>query len=184
MHKQTAHSDVQIKCQNCDYICKHEIHLKHHMRRMHEEKRFVCEECGCKFYIQGQLNRHIRETHNDTDFVCDQCNWTGKNKETFKRHLEKHLGIKYECKKCDHEAVSSKALRAHINIVHENVKYQCHVCDYNAKSRSNLLKHLERPDHGGRGTNWRMKELGIKPKNYRKKKKENQKETKLEVDSI
>merc|ERR1711879_877068 len=56
MHKQTAHSDVQIKCQNCDYICKHEIHLKHHMRRMHEEKRFVCEECGCKFYIQGQLN--------------------------------------------------------------------------------------------------------------------------------
>ena len=173
MHKQTAHSDIEIKCDLCDFVCKHKRFLQRHMKTMHEEKRFVCQECGCKFSLQGLLNRHLRDSHNDTDFVCDQCDFTTKNKARFKRHVNKvHLGIKYKCRHCDHESVSEKAKRQHEKVVHENVRYPCHICDHVFNTKCNLMKHLERPDHGGRGTNWRLKEQGIKQKNYRKKKAE------------
>ena len=169
MHKQTAHSDIEIKCDLCDFICKHKIFLKRHIHLMHEERKFVCQQCGRNFALQGTLNRHLRETH--TNFVCDQCEFTSTNKETFKRHVDKlHLGIKYKCKQCDHESISQKARRAHERLVHENIKYPCHICDHVSNNKCNLMKHLERPDHGGRGTNWRLKEMGKKQKNYHKTK--------------
>ena len=171
-HKETAHSDNEINCELCDFICKHKKFLDNHMKTMHEEKRFICQQCGSKFGLQGSLNRHLRESHNNTEFICDQCDFTSKSKITFKRHMNKmHLGIKYKCKLCDHESVSARARLNHVKDVHDNVRYPCHICDHVAKNKSNLKNHLEREDHGGRGTSWRLKELGIKQKNYRKNKK-------------
>ena len=60
------------------------------------------------------------------------------------QHIDtKHLGIKYNCEHCDHQASSKYTLQTHVESIHLGIKYPCPFCEYQASYKNCLKEHIQ-----------------------------------------
>ena len=54
----------KYKCEQCDYSCSTNGHLKQHIKMVHDKiKDIDCEQCDYKCSTNGDLNKHIKQVH-------------------------------------------------------------------------------------------------------------------------
>ena len=73
------------------------------------------------------------------------CDYISTRTNDLKRHKEiKHIGIRYQCDKCELSASTPANLKVHIESKHENIIYPCDQCDYIATLPGSLKVHIGR----------------------------------------
>jgi len=115
-------------CQFCDYTAKTEFGLKAHKLKHKEVVSCKCGDCGKGFISITSMLKHAVQEHGG--LKCPQnCDKRFHSRTRYSMHIKtQHEGLKYECKLCGKEFLSSDGLKAHRNI-HMGVKpYQCDQC--------------------------------------------------------
>lgn len=83
------HSDVEHRCQECDYTTKKPYLLTRHIITHHSmEKPFECDKCQKKFKLKRALTVHIQQAHTDAvkTFKCNFCDKTFGSSTNFYTH--------------------------------------------------------------------------------------------------
>ena len=58
------------------------------------------------------------------------------------RHIKlKHLGVRFDCKKCEARFTDKKNLVRHEQSRHEGIKYECDVCGKMFSQKSHMTMH-------------------------------------------
>ena len=52
-----------------------------------------------------------------------------------KHHQSVHMGRKFQCPECEHQAYQKSSLVAHRKAVHMGQKFHCQECDYQATEK-------------------------------------------------
>ena len=61
-----------------------------------------------------------------------------------KRHLQtQHVGFRFPCNQCEHQATTKKRLKIHHDNEHDGVRYTCDQCDFKSKRMQHLQKHKQ-----------------------------------------
>jgi DNA-directed RNA polymerase subunit RPC12/RpoP len=82
------------------------------------------------------LTRHDRAVHVGQKYRCRECDHQATSKGSITRHHEEvHKGKKYQCPECDHQVTSKGSLKQHQQAIHEGKKYPCRECGYQATSK-------------------------------------------------
>ena len=71
VHNQTIHTEVRIniesgnniKCDQCQYVCKYNIQLKKHMKNVHGSPIFECSQCDFEAIVIADLWKHKFHEH-------------------------------------------------------------------------------------------------------------------------
>ena len=98
---------------------------------------------------KSSLKIHTKVAHEKLkDHQCEHCEKSFSSKWCFKIHKMTHSDIqeRIKCSKCKKKTCSSKrALKVHINIVHDKIKnYQCEDCDQSFYAKAHLKWHVTR----------------------------------------
>lgn len=68
------HSDVEFRCDQCDYVTKKKVLLTRHQLTQHsDEKPFVCNLCGRAYKLKRALTVHIAQHGSTTTYQCPFC---------------------------------------------------------------------------------------------------------------
>ncbi|XP_044729642.1 zinc finger protein 883-like [Chrysoperla carnea] len=142
-HLETVNSS-EVKCNQCDKICKNEYLLKRHLNtHRSEDEKYVhkCDICKRKFMYAKSLAEHQKQGHDNEEVICDQCGKVFKDKYRLSQHLSSHIdGLKFTCDQCPKEFKSLTALKAHKK-THAEKSYECEVCGKKFSLRGQLTVH-------------------------------------------
>ena len=150
-------------CPFCNYFCKESEKLSDHFKGLHGSEAKVitvktednkvreihpCYECGKTFDKKG-IRSHIQRVHlKSCDFLCDQCEYATIDKRYLLGHKQIYheegakLG-RHKCKKCEKLLVTSRTLKRHDEIVHQQIKHHfCEKCDFGSYELRDLTKHV------------------------------------------
>lgn len=95
----------------------------------------------CSFSAKKPIKTHIRTEHQHFRHVCHMC------AKGLHEHLVTHESVKgprMKCELCPSSFRNSRALRAHVVLVHQKPSqtYQCPHCPKVKKSAANLSSHI------------------------------------------
>ena len=76
---------------------------------------------------------------------CSQCDFTGKEGQEMRGHVEKKHKTEFKCKECDFVTKNKVLQRQHMKITHG--KKKCESCAFNAEN-SGALKEHQQAEHG------------------------------------
>ena len=76
---------------------------------------------------------------------CSQCDFTGKEGQEMRGHVEKKHETEFKCKECDFVTKNKVLQRQHMKSTHG--KKKCESCPYNAENKSALKEH-QQAEHG------------------------------------
>ena len=76
---------------------------------------------------------------------CSQCDFTGKEGQEMRGHVEKKHKTEFKCKECDFVTKNKVLQRQHMKSTHG--KKKCESCPYNAENKSALKEH-QQAEHG------------------------------------
>lgn len=81
------HSDVQFRCDKCDYVTKKKVLLNRHLVTQHSNQRpFVCDYCGRDFKMKRALTVHIAQHASTTKYQCPFCERSFNSSTNFYTH--------------------------------------------------------------------------------------------------
>lgn len=81
------HSNVEFRCDECDYVTKKKVLLNRHMLTQHSTDRpHVCNLCGRDFKMKRALTVHIAHHGSSTKFKCPFCTRTFNSSTNFYTH--------------------------------------------------------------------------------------------------
>ena len=142
------------KCNECDYKCTRPENLKKHIRFVHAGiADFKCQKCDNEYKSRSELTSHMTR-HEGLKIKCTEpdCNKLFKSKKALKLHVQiLHEGVRHFCDQCDFKTTMKCYLKDHINSVHAGVKQFCQLCDYKANSKGTLYAHMS-SKHGERSS--------------------------------
>lgn len=95
------------KTSECDICGKQYFYLSIHKQRVHGPQIIVkCEHCGLDM-PKNNYRKHVTRLHTHVKiYKCTVCEKEFKLQRSFKMHMDIHLGIKYPCYFCAHQATS------------------------------------------------------------------------------
>ena len=81
---------------------------------------------------------------------CNQCKYKASRARALKGHLERvHEGVCYPCEQCDYKAVTKSSLKDHIKIEHKGFCYECiYECIYKSRTNTSLNEHIDNVHKG------------------------------------
>lgn len=101
-----------------------------HMKRVHE-RAYVqkCKICGKELSSTFTFKEHCRIAHTNTEtpkVKCDVCGTMLKNKESLRKHMQKHKQASeiHICNICGKESPNKDALLKHKKNMHWNKDYR------------------------------------------------------------
>ena len=149
----------QVTCPECFDICKNELKLKKHMRKVHGKKLklkkpFKCGYCRKKFAKLAKLKVHEEGhqvtqgivTHEDErPFKCQHagCPKSFKDKDGLRSHQAVHTNERpYECPTCGTKFKHRDSLKTHMKIHTEEKQFQCTICSQTFRRKDHLKDHV------------------------------------------
>ncbi|KAF6738675.1 Zinc finger protein 142 [Oryzias melastigma] len=114
------------KCSQCSEVFGKPTALKQHFKVNHREphikERLTCFEQGCQFSSSNhqEYQFHLTSMHGLNLIPCtsSSCTWAFPTREEMEGHRESHLPFGCFC--CPFVAQTAKALRDHLNRLHDN----------------------------------------------------------------
>ena len=101
------------------------------LEKLHEKcsvmkvKKFKCNKCEEEFDDKDDLKQHRLNNHNTRGiFKCDLCDWEFSEEWKYDVHV-KTCGSN-SCDQCEEFFQTSKTLKMHVKIAHEEVRIFCH----------------------------------------------------------
>ena len=148
-HKHSVHAEASYFCDKCSSFYKSKALYDQHMRT-HEEgyvrPNFTCEICDKSFTTKYVMSTHIKSEHLGIKrmFQCSQCGKKFRQRNSYKMHMNAHLGIKpYVCDLCGKSFSYHKSLKEH-KYMHETFKrFQCKLCSKHFRQKTTLHIHMK-----------------------------------------
>lgn len=111
------------------------------LEKMKEElKKYSCSYCYEKFKAKNSLYNHIYAVHQK--HACEQCNFTHRNEEYVKLHMNTHEGKDpNQCRYCDKVFSSKISTIRHMEVHLDSKKYQCDKCGLCFSQTTVLYNH-------------------------------------------
>ena len=54
----------------------------------------------------------------------------------------KHLGVRFDCPKCDYNATQKGNMKNHMGAVHDGIIHACNQCKYKVSTKRYLALHM------------------------------------------
>ncbi|KAM6179130.1 zinc finger protein 142 isoform 2-T2 [Rhynchocyon petersi] len=170
----TSHSQPPLQCPFCDFTCRHQLVLDHHVKghggtrlykctdcaystknrqkitwhsRIHTgEKPYRCHLCPYACADPSRLKYHMRIHKEERKYLCPDCGYKCKWVNQLKYHMTKHTGLKpYQCPECEYCTNRADALRVHRETRHREARaFMCEQCGKAFKTRFLLRTHLRK----------------------------------------
>lgn len=81
------HSDIEFRCDKCDYVTKKKVLLNRHLVTQHSNVRpYVCNYCGRDFKMKRALTVHIAQHGSTTKYQCPFCQRSFNSSTNFYTH--------------------------------------------------------------------------------------------------
>lgn len=81
------HSNIELHCDQCDYVTKKKVLLTRHLVTQHSnEKPFVCNLCGRAFKMKRALTVHLAQHGSTTTYKCPFCERKFNSSTNFYTH--------------------------------------------------------------------------------------------------
>ena len=144
-----SYSNVEKKCEFCDYKTKRRVHIRRHMRKHTGERPFKCEKCGDNFSCNSGLTQHTKRMHTDRlEFMCNVCGKAFKAGSDLRQHEVRHNENRpkpFSCEICNHKFLSKKDSERHKTVHYPPSKW-FHCPEDECSSKFKTAHHLKR--HG------------------------------------
>ena len=161
--KELTRLHLRHKCYVCGYeladskkdkLIEHmEVNHKSHLLKT--ECSNHCDKCNFSSITMKKLKVHKRIMHPDTAYqsrhICSLCEYQTKNKHSFVRHMEKHIGTVYLCNYCKYQFKDKRFLVKHIKYQHKygnedkpainQMTFKCSPCNVQT-NRSKYTDHM------------------------------------------
>ncbi|XP_077741707.1 zinc finger protein 142 [Canis aureus] len=167
-------SQPPLRCPFCDFACRHQLVLDHHVKghggtrlykctdcaystknrqkitwhsRIHTgEKPYRCHLCPYACADPSRLKYHMRIHKEERKYLCPDCGYKCKWVNQLKYHMTKHTGLKpYQCPECEYCTNRADALRVHQETRHREARaFMCEQCGKAFKTRFLLRTHLRK----------------------------------------
>ncbi|XP_040332197.1 zinc finger protein 142 isoform X4 [Herpailurus yagouaroundi] len=167
-------SQPPLRCPFCDFTCRHQLVLDHHVKghggtrlykctdcaystknrqkitwhsRIHTgEKPYRCHLCPYACADPSRLKYHMRIHKEERKYLCPDCGYKCKWVNQLKYHMTKHTGLKpYQCPECEYCTNRADALRVHQETRHREARaFMCEQCGKAFKTRFLLRTHLRK----------------------------------------
>ena len=143
---QRRHTQIQSKCDLCDFQTDIEMNMTKHKKQMHKESpTFQCENCSYKSIKRGNVVKHNESVHQGVRIICDQCDKKFTQHSDLDKHLNKVHGMKIEsifkCDLCEYTTAHRQVLNFHKQRKHDGKTFSCERCTYSGKAEADLVNH-------------------------------------------
>uniref|UniRef100_A0A8D9B1P6 Zinc finger and SCAN domain-containing protein 2 n=1 Tax=Cacopsylla melanoneura TaxID=428564 RepID=A0A8D9B1P6_9HEMI len=169
-HMNVVHFN-KFQCSMCKQSLSSSPHLRNHMLKDHNHLLLFCPLCQEEFTTTEDMNTHMSHVHAQTAHVCHKCRRVYTSREhlythlkackrrkltevkcescwkvftskiTMERHLEVHMGVRYNCKQCEKIFSNERSLFRHKLISHSGNVYKCNACNKKFADDTGLIRH-------------------------------------------
>ena len=149
---QNKHLEVrEFQCVEClKQLISRKSLLNHVYRNHRVPLEFPCSVCGILYQSKNDLQQHeefhmgIRDvdTVNNDSLACSVCKKVFKCQNNLTTHMKLHSGETCECLVCGKHYTSTRGLKEHVTLKHEqNSKFKCQLCGKAFAKEVNLQVH-------------------------------------------
>ncbi|XP_037704922.1 zinc finger protein 142 isoform X2 [Choloepus didactylus] len=146
-HHVKGHGGTRLyKCTDCAYSTKNRQKITWHSRIHTGEKPYHCHLCPYACADPSRLKYHMRIHKEERKYLCPECGYKCKWVNQLKYHMTKHTGLKpYQCPECEYCTNRADALRVHRETRHREARtFMCEQCGKAFKTRFLLRTHLRK----------------------------------------
>ncbi|XP_036028772.1 zinc finger protein 142 isoform X2 [Onychomys torridus] len=146
-HHVKGHGGTRLyKCTDCAYTTKNRQKITWHSRIHTGEKPYRCHLCSYACADPSRLKYHMRIHKEERKYLCPECGYKCKWVNQLKYHMTKHTGLKpYQCPECEYCTNRADALRVHRETRHREARaFMCEQCGKAFKTRFLLRTHLRK----------------------------------------
>ncbi|XP_077011252.1 zinc finger protein 142 isoform X2 [Tamandua tetradactyla] len=146
-HHVKGHGGTRLyKCTDCPYSTKNRQKITWHSRIHTGEKPYRCHLCPYACADPSRLKYHMRIHKEERKYLCPECGYKCKWVNQLKYHMTKHTGLKpYQCPECEYCTNRADALRVHRETRHREARaFMCEQCGKAFKTRFLLRTHLRK----------------------------------------
>ena len=156
-HVRVKHSDLKIKCTECNFSHPFPTKVNTHYKQVHlgekrHHRRYICRNEFCQSF--STQNCAELETH--SLLFCKICKFSSDRSDDFKFHIQSvHEGIVYPCEHCSSYVAKRKLnLTRHILARHPEISkpetFSCtdEGCNFETRHKRTLKSHVESKHEG------------------------------------
>ncbi|XP_055626394.1 zinc finger protein OZF-like isoform X2 [Toxorhynchites rutilus septentrionalis] len=100
-----------------------------------------CTYCKNVYRGRNTLKKHLRIHLGIKDYQCNYCPRTFTDRSSLRIHQGRHVGKSFKCPHCSKSYFSQNELRQHLTMQHLERRYVCDVCQRRFPSRTILNDH-------------------------------------------
>ncbi len=141
------HQGATFPCTLCNKVLKQKTSLQRHVKSRHTNSTLktscsVCEKKMKPGSMSAHLKRHEKDYEHSKQFVCKECNASFSVKDSLKKHILVHRGVKFSCSICNAKFTLKAKLKRHVRDLHTDpTSKACPICKKEMK-QSSIYKHL------------------------------------------
>lgn len=87
-HEEGSAADKPLKCNTCQFVCRHQLVLEQHLRLHGGKRLYKCSDCEYSTRNKQKITWHIRIHTGEKPYSCEQCSYTCTDPSRLKVHLQ------------------------------------------------------------------------------------------------
>jgi len=138
------------KCPHCDKTFINQMLLYQHAKLHFFDNKTAdvkCDICKKLFKSYTKMYAHKNHIHSGETFMCELCSKVCNSKSALLSHMAIHLPESereyVKCELCDHVLQKGRAMKRHIQRIHNDTKQSCEICNKTLANRLALKSHMK-----------------------------------------